>query len=167
MHPLLPPSPSDSQERQLKELSPGGAEHVPRPFVDKKKFSFRFPPSPRCSQEVIELEDVAHGYKDQDLFSEIDLCIERGDRIAILGPNGAGAPKSLSEIPSEIPSNSDSFRLLLAGAGKSTLLRLIMGREQPKTGRAEIVANNAVVQHFEQDQASCRPRLPLMTLDGP
>ena len=82
------------KERQLKEMEPGGSEHVPRPFVNKRKFSFRFPPAPRCSQEVhraletsnprataatlhrhspspplpistpqvIELEDVAHGY---------------------------------------------------------------------------------------------------------
>ena len=40
------------KERQLKEMEPGGAEHVPRPFVNKRKFSFRFPPAPRCSQEV-------------------------------------------------------------------------------------------------------------------
>ena len=119
------------KQRQLEELSAGGELHIPKPFVDKKKFSFRFPPSPRCSQEVIELEGVAHGYSDDaTLFSEIDLCIERGDRIAILGPNGAG---------------------------KSTLLRLIMGREAPRDGRAEIVAQNAVLQHFEQDQANVLP----------
>ena len=47
------------KEKQLKELQPGGASHNPRPFVDKKKFSFRFPPSPRCAPEVIELEGVA------------------------------------------------------------------------------------------------------------
>merc|ERR1719506_790936 len=64
------------------------------------------------------------------LFKDIDLCLERGDRVAILGPNGAG---------------------------KSTLLRLILGRETPREGRAEIVAANAVLQHFEQDQANVLP----------
>ena len=107
-----------------------GAMHIARPFVDKKKFSFRFPPSPRCSQEVIELEGLAHGYGESTLFSDIDLAIERGDRIAILGPNGAG---------------------------KSTLLRLVMGRETPRAGRAEVVAGNAVTMHFEQDQANVLP----------
>lgn len=119
-----------SKERQLAELLPGGPLHIARPFVDKKKFEFRFPPSPRCSQDVIELEGVAHGYKEAPLFSDIDLAIERGDRIAILGPNGAG---------------------------KSTLLRLIMGREKPREGRAEITASNAVLQYFEQDQANVLP----------
>ena len=32
-----------------------------------------------------------------------------------------------------------------SGAGKSTLLRLIMGRETPRGGRAEVVASNAVI----------------------
>lgn len=119
-----------NKERDLATMQEGGADYTPKPFVDKKKFSFRFPPSPRLSQEVIALEGVAHGYGDSTLFSDIDLCIERGDRIAILGPNGAG---------------------------KSTLLRLIMGREKAREGVAEIVAENAVTQFFEQDQANVLP----------
>ena len=83
-----------------------------------------------CVLQVITLEGVAHGYKKATLFKDIDLCIERGDRIAILGANGAG---------------------------KSTLLRLIMGREQPREGHAEIVAQNAVTEFFEQDQANVLP----------
>ena len=51
-------------------------------------------------------------------------------RIAIIGPNGAG---------------------------KSTLLKLILNKEQPSEGRAEIVAANAVTQYFEQDQANALP----------
>jgi len=119
-----------ARERALKDLEPGGKDHIVKPFSAKARFNFRFPPAPRCSKEVIELEDVAHGYNGGTLFSEIDLCIERGDRIAILGPNGAG---------------------------KSTLLRLIMGTEPPTHGRAEIVASNAKVQYFEQDQANALP----------
>ncbi|KAL1519337.1 hypothetical protein AB1Y20_022863 [Prymnesium parvum] len=119
-----------AKERQLKAMEPGGAEHIPRPFVNKRKFSFRFPAAKRSSQEVIELEEVSHGYGNSTLFSDINLAIERGDRIAILGANGAG---------------------------KSTLLRLIMGREQPREGRAEIVAANAETQFFEQDQANVLP----------
>ena len=71
-----------------------------------------------------------HRYGDTILFSDVDLCIERGDRVAILGPNGAG---------------------------KSTLLRLILGREEALAGRAEIVAANAVAEFFEQDQANALP----------
>lgn len=119
-----------SKERQLKEMEEGGADHVPRPYTNKRKFAFRFPPAKRSGQDVIDLENVGHGYGDTTLFKDINLGIERGDRIAILGSNGAG---------------------------KSTLLRLIMQREVPRTGRAEIVASNAEVQFFEQDQANVLP----------
>jgi len=77
------------KERQLKEMLEGGADHVPRPYVDKKKFRFRFPPAPRSGKEVIAIEGVSHGYGGTTLFRDVDLLIERGDRIAILGPNGA------------------------------------------------------------------------------
>eukprot|EP00967_Tisochrysis_lutea_P127680 scaffold217463_cov27-Tisochrysis_lutea.AAC.1 len=119
-----------AKERALKEMELGGEKHIPRPFTAKAKFSFRFPPAPRCSKDVIELEGVSHGYNGGTLFKDVDLCIELGDRIAIIGPNGAG---------------------------KSTLLRLIMGIEKPREGRAEIVAQNAVMRYFEQDQANALP----------
>lgn len=38
------------------------------------------------------------------------------------------------------------------GAGKSTLLRLIMGREQPISGRVELGAHGIVPNYFEQNQ---------------
>ena len=42
------------------------------------------------------------------------------------------------------------------GAGKSTLLRLIMGREQPISGRVELGAHGIVPNYFEQNQVRCR-----------
>ena len=45
------------KERQLKEMQPGGAEHVAKPYVDKKKFQFRFPPAPRCAPEGFRIVD--------------------------------------------------------------------------------------------------------------
>ena len=118
------------KERQLKEIAEGGPDHVSRPFVDKKKFSFRFPPAPRSGKEVIAIEGVTHGYGATTLFRDVDLLIERGDRIAILGPNGAG---------------------------KTTLLKLIMGFETPREGTAGVVGTNAEVHFFEQDQANALP----------
>ena len=41
-----------NKERDLEAMQQGGKDHVARPFVDKKKFQFRFPPCPRVSQEV-------------------------------------------------------------------------------------------------------------------
>ena len=44
------------KERQLNEMLEGGAEHIARPYTQRRPFRFRFPPAPRCSQELVELE---------------------------------------------------------------------------------------------------------------
>ncbi len=43
----------------------------------------------RCEQ-VATLEGLTHGYHGRMLFQDVNLEIEKGDRVAILGPNGAG-----------------------------------------------------------------------------
>jgi ATP-binding cassette subfamily F protein 3 len=72
------------------------------------------------------IEDMTHCYEDKILFLGANLLIERGDRIAFLGPNGCG---------------------------KSTLLRLILGREQPTEGTIRLGKHNVLPQYFEQNQA--------------
>jgi ATPase subunit of ABC transporter with duplicated ATPase domains len=39
---------------------------------------------------VATIENLTHGYNDRLLFKDVNLEIERGDRVAIIGPNGAG-----------------------------------------------------------------------------
>ncbi len=46
----------------------------------------------RAGRVVLEREDVryAHDDADQPLLEELDLVVERGERVALLGPNGTG-----------------------------------------------------------------------------
>lgn len=59
------------------------------------------------------------------LFEKANLTIERGAKIAIIGPNGCG---------------------------KSTLLKLIMGYEKPMGGEIIIGEHNVLANYFEQNQ---------------
>lgn len=34
------------------------------------------------------MENLTHGYSDKKLFDNVDLTIEKGERVAIIGPNG-------------------------------------------------------------------------------
>lgn len=103
-------------------------DYVQKPPFVGKPFKFRFPPAPRISPEVAEVKGLSHGYGDgaNPLFEDSDLFLEKGDRIAVIGSNGSG---------------------------KSTLLRILMGKEEPDKGSAEIIGKNVYPAYFEQNQA--------------
>jgi ABC-type sugar transport system ATPase subunit len=63
----------------------------------------------------------------QVLFNRANLAIERGEKIAIIGPNGCG---------------------------KSTLLKLIMGLEKPRGGELLLGEHNVLPNYFEQNQVT-------------
>jgi len=41
-------------------------------------------------QKVLKIEALTHGYPTRPLFKDVNLDLEKGDRVAIIGPNGAG-----------------------------------------------------------------------------
>lgn len=110
-----------SREKQLEKI-----ERIEAPTGALRTLKFQFPPAPRSGQSVVEIKDLVHMYDDKILFLGADLSVERGDRIAFLGPNGCG---------------------------KSTLLRLIMGLEQPSEGKVSLGKHNVIPGYFEQNQA--------------
>ncbi len=110
-----------SREKQLQKM-----EVVEAPTANLRALNFRFPPAPRSGREVVEISDLTHTYGDKILFLGADLLIERGDRVAFLGPNGCG---------------------------KSTLLRFMMGLEQYNEGQVTLGKHNVIPGYFEQNQA--------------
>ena len=63
-------------------------DYIKKPPFAGKPFKFRFPPAPRLSDEVAKVDGVTHGYEGNPLFESADMIIEKGNRIALLGPNG-------------------------------------------------------------------------------
>lgn len=110
-----------SREKQLSKV-----EIIDAPDTDVRTLKFQFPPAPRGGEEVVAIQNLTHCYGDQILFLDANLTVERGDRIAFLGPNGCG---------------------------KSTLLRLILGHEPPTEGTVQLGKHNILPQYFEQNQA--------------
>ncbi|MBX9671760.1 MAG: ATP-binding cassette domain-containing protein [Candidatus Obscuribacterales bacterium] len=110
-----------SREKQLDKW-----DIIDAPETGPRTLVFHFPPSPRSGKEVLEVKGLTHAYGDNILFLDTSLSVERGDRIALLGPNGCG---------------------------KSTLLRLIAGLESPIDGTVKIGDHNILPAYFEQNQA--------------
>ncbi|HET9359918.1 MAG TPA: ATP-binding cassette domain-containing protein [Vicinamibacterales bacterium] len=93
---------------------------------ERKRIHFRFPPCAKSGRTVIELKHAAKSYGALTVFGDVNLHIERGDRIALVGPNGTG---------------------------KSTLMRLLSGEEAPDRG-GRTVGHQVVIEYFAQDEAT-------------
>jgi len=79
----------------------------------------------RAGRVVLEMENVSYGHDDAQapLLSGLDLVVERGERVALLGPNGTG---------------------------KSTIMRLATGELQPQDGALRLGHNVAPAYQDQQ-----------------
>jgi ATP-binding cassette subfamily F protein 3 len=94
--------------------------------AERKRVRFHFPQCQKSGRMVLELKHVRKTYGATRVFAGVNLHIERGDRIALIGPNGVG---------------------------KSTLMRMLSGVEAPDAGtRTE--GHQVVMQYFAQDEAA-------------
>lgn len=78
--------------------------------VADKVARIKFPTPAACGRTPLVANDLGKTYGSLEVFTGVDLAIDRGSRVVILGLNGAG---------------------------KTTLLRLLAGVEQPDTGVLE------------------------------
>lgn len=88
------------------------------------KLKLRFPLAVQPGKWVLEINQIGKSYEDRCLFKEVSITVGRGEKIALLGPNGVG---------------------------KSTLLKAIMGSI---THEGEVQqGHNVQISYFAQDQA--------------
>jgi len=109
-----------SRVRMLEKL-----ELVEVDEIDTSAIRLRFPPAPRSGNYPVQMEGVGKAFGDKRIFSDVNLMIERGDKIAFVGKNGEG---------------------------KSTLVRCIM-KELEHEG-ALTLGHNVQIGYFAQNQAA-------------
>lgn len=86
----------------------------------------RIPPAPRCGAEVIRLEQVSFAYDGRrPVLQGVDLAIQRGDKVALVGYNGTG---------------------------KTTLLRVLAGALSPASGTRRL-GHHVVIGYQAQEFA--------------
>lgn len=108
-----------SRIKQLEKL-----ERIEVDEVDNSRLNLKFPPAPRSGSYPVIMEDVEKSYGDHQIFSGVNLTIERGEKIAFVGKNGEG---------------------------KSTLVKCIM-QEIDHGGKLEL-GHNVKIGYFAQNQA--------------
>ncbi len=85
--------------------------------------------APRLGHHVIEAEGVSKSFGDRLVLKDVNLLLQRGERVALLGPNGVG---------------------------KTTFLRVLLGELPPDSGTVEI-GKNTKVAYYDQTRASLDP----------
>ena len=85
------------------------ARQIEKITLDEIKPSSRVNPYIRFNQEkklfrlALELKGLSKGFEEKLLFSDLDLTVEVGERIAIIGPNGIGKTTLLSTLAGDLP----------------------------------------------------------------
>jgi ATPase subunit of ABC transporter with duplicated ATPase domains len=103
-----------------------GLEEVRR--VDRVA-RLRFPEPAPCGRTPLTAEGLSKSYGSLEVFTDVDLAIDRGSRVVILGLNGAG---------------------------KTTLLRLLAGLEAPDTG-AVVPGHGLKIGYYAQEHETLDP----------
>ncbi len=96
----------------------------PLPASSRRYPNFRFETRRPSGRTALGVEGVRKAFGDNEVLHGVDLALERGDRMAIMGPNGIG---------------------------KSTLLKIVMGELEPGAGRVTW-GYETHPSYFAQDQ---------------
>ena len=108
-------------QSRIKELDKIERIEIP---LEEHTIHFSFPQPKPSGRIVAEFKDVSKSYGAKHVFSGASFIIERGDRIALVGINGAG---------------------------KSTMIKLLTGSE-PLTAGSYTLGHNVLPDYFAQDQ---------------
>ncbi len=77
-------------QSKLRLIEKKTEELVPLAPSSRRYPSFRFETYRPSGRDVLELEGIQKSYGDNQVLHGVDLEVQRGDRLAIMGPNGIG-----------------------------------------------------------------------------
>ncbi len=78
--------------------------------VDISTIHFRFPPSPHSGKIVVQMKNLGKKYGEKEILKDVNIIIERGDKIAFVGKNGEGKSTLSKVIVGEITDYSGEYK---------------------------------------------------------
>ncbi|RJL36083.1 ABC-F family ATP-binding cassette domain-containing protein [Bailinhaonella thermotolerans] len=116
---------AQDMERRARRLLSGVTEERRADKVAK----LRFPQPAPCGKTPLTARGLSKSYGSLEIFTDVDVAVDRGSRVVVLGLNGAG---------------------------KTTLLRLLAGLEKPDTG--ELVPGHGLkLGYYAQEHETLDP----------
>ncbi len=98
-----------------------------------------FPPPAPCGRTPLTAESLSKSYGSLEVFTDVDLAVDRGSRVVVLGLNGAG---------------------------KTTLLRILAGVDEPDTGRVQPGHGLRIGYYAQEHETLDTSRTVLANLHG-
>lgn len=111
---------AESREKALERM-----EKLEKPDAPPKNIGFKFEPWIRSGNDVLAVENLSKAFE-QQLFRDASFEVKRGERVALLGPNGIG---------------------------KTTLLKIIAGLLKADSGSVRL-GTNVIIGYYDQEQES-------------
>ncbi len=79
------------------------------PQSSRRHPRFRFAPRRPSGRKVLEVAELSKAYDDKIVLLDVGFEIERGDRVAIIGPNGIGKSTLLKILVGELTADEGTF----------------------------------------------------------
>lgn len=112
---------AESREKVLDKM-----ERIDTPDKEKNPAKIQFETEVKSGFDVLHIENLSKSFDDKHLFSNLNLDLKRGEKIALIGENGRG---------------------------KTTLFRIIMDKIKADTG-IKILGTNVNVGYYDQEQSN-------------
>ena len=122
------PTKSNQVQSRIKQLEK--LERLEIDETDNATLTVKFPPAPRSGDIVFKGSDLTVGYPGKVVFTDAEIEVKRGEKVALIGRNGEG---------------------------KTTLMRVIAGELTPISGTAR-TGHNVSMGYYAQNQEDALDR---------
>ena len=91
------------KQARVKQRQIDRMEKVERPVLERRRIALRLHPHARGGTRVFDLRHVGVSFDDDVVLADVELTVTHGERVGVVGDNGAGKSVLLKTIVGEIP----------------------------------------------------------------